>query len=163
LGVGMPEEKLNMLSAIASKQEQIMQSLGPVNPLVTLQQYRNTLTRMVELAGFANPNEFFLEVDPQQLQQMTEAAAKDQQPDPATLLAQVQMEEIKARMQMDAMKLQLEAKKQAEEDDRERDKMAADFALAAAEMELKYGTAVNVAEIKANAQSARSQEYANAG
>jgi len=159
LGVGMPEEKMNALMAIAAKQEAIMQQLGPVNPLVSLLQYRNTLTRMVELVGFANPDEFFLPVDPQQLQQMTQASSgENQKESPEELLAKVQMESIKADMQMKQAELQLKQQQLMLDDDRERDKAAADFALKAADMEYKYGTQVDVAKIKANATAARQSQ-----
>jgi hypothetical protein len=158
LGMGMPEEKMQALMAIAQKQETVMQTLGPVNPLTDLGKYGNTLGRMVELAGFVNSEEFFSKVDPQVLQQMTQAAGQDKKPSPEELLAQVQIKQIESDMQMKAADLQLRAKEMALEDDRERDKAAADFALKAAELELKYGTQVDVAQIKANAQSTRNRE-----
>ena len=158
LGVGMPEEKMQALLAISQKQESIMQSLGPVNPLVNLGQYGNTLRRMVELVGFVNADEFFSAIKPQELQQMTAAAGQEKKPGPEELLAQVQMESIKADMQIKQAQLQLDTRKLAMEDDRERDKAAADFALQAAEIEAKYATQVDVAKIKADAQSVRRQE-----
>ena len=36
------QEKFQVLSQVAVKQEQIMQLLGPQNPLVSMQQYANT-------------------------------------------------------------------------------------------------------------------------
>lgn len=41
------EEKFQVLTQVAGKQEQILQLLGPQNPLVSMQQYANTLTRMI--------------------------------------------------------------------------------------------------------------------
>ena len=41
-----------------------MQTLGPQNPLVSMQQYANTLTRMIELAGFQDAQSFDTEVPP---------------------------------------------------------------------------------------------------
>ena len=35
-----------------------MTTLGPNNPLVNLQQYANTLTRMIEMAGFQDAQSF---------------------------------------------------------------------------------------------------------
>ena len=52
------EEKFQVLTQLAGKQEQIMQTLGPQNPLVSMQQYANTLTRMIELAGFQDAQTF---------------------------------------------------------------------------------------------------------
>ena len=148
LGTGMPEDKLNMLSAIAQKQEQIMQSLGPVNPLVTLSQYRNTLTRMVEIAGFANPDEFFLPIDPQVLQQMTQAAAQQQKPDPAQVLAEAEMKIKQAELQVRQQELALKQAQIARDqeiklyeidtdDARERDQQAGDLGVKEADILLK--------------------------
>jgi hypothetical protein len=59
------EEKFAILSQLAGKQEQIMQTMGPNNPLVSLQQYSNTLTRMIEIAGFKDAQSFInTEVQP---------------------------------------------------------------------------------------------------
>ena len=156
LGVGMPEEKMNGLMAIMAKQEQmIFGPMGPVNPLVSLTEYQHTLTRFAELLGYANPQEFFKQIDPQQLQAMTQAMSQPKQPSPEEMLAQVQMKSIEADTQNKQQRLMLDMQKMQLDDDRERDKAAADFAIAAAELELKYGTAVDVAKIKASAQQAR--------
>ena len=59
------EEKYAILSQLAGKQELIMQTMGPNNPLVSLQQYSNTLTRMIEIAGFKDAQSFInTEVQP---------------------------------------------------------------------------------------------------
>ena len=50
LGSGQTNEKLAFLNQMAQKQEQILLQLGAENPLVSLEQYRNTLA---ELAGLA--------------------------------------------------------------------------------------------------------------
>ena len=101
LGTGNVEQKMAMLSMVLAKQEQMLQMLGPNNPLVSLSQYRSTLGRLVEAAGFADSAEFFepvtLEVD--------QALAQPQQqgPDPAIqmMMAQAQADiEIKKQKAM---------------------------------------------------------------
>ena len=52
------EEKLNVLQQVAAKQELILQSLGANNPLVTGQQYSNTISKIIEMAGFPDAQEF---------------------------------------------------------------------------------------------------------
>jgi len=59
LGNGDTNEKLQALMMIMSKQEQILQQLGPQNPLVTPQQFSNTLRKIVELSGFKDATSFF--------------------------------------------------------------------------------------------------------
>ena len=61
LGTGQTNEKLAMLDKISKTQEQILLTLGQQNPLVNLSQYRETLAKILELTGFKNPNEFFLD------------------------------------------------------------------------------------------------------
>jgi hypothetical protein len=63
LGRGTDAQKLQSLSLIAEKQEQIFQTAGQVNPLVTPAEYRETLAQMVNIAGFPNADKFFLPVD----------------------------------------------------------------------------------------------------
>jgi len=65
---GTPAERLAMLATIAGKQEQI---LAPAvqqgmldTPLVGLPEYRNTLARMVETAGFSDVVSYFKELPP---------------------------------------------------------------------------------------------------
>ena len=101
LGTGNIEQKMAMLSMVLSKQEQMLQMLGPNNPLVSLSQYRATLGKLVEAAGFADSAEFFKPVT----QEVDQALAQPQQqnPDPAIqmMMAQAQADiEIKREKAM---------------------------------------------------------------
>lgn len=64
LGSGLIETKLQTLMAVAEKQELIISTLGPSNPIVTVPMYANTLRRIVELSGFKDSSSFFNAVDP---------------------------------------------------------------------------------------------------
>jgi len=46
---------------VLSKQETIIQQYGPSNPLCSVGQYRSTLGRFIEAAGFTDSAEFFKE------------------------------------------------------------------------------------------------------
>jgi len=82
------QEKFSVLQNVAQKQEQIMQLLGPQNPLVSLQQYANTLTKMIEMAGFKDSSSFInTEVPPMPPQQQ-----EDSKPSPEEMLAQAEMQ-----------------------------------------------------------------------
>jgi hypothetical protein len=63
LGRGTDTEKMAMLALISQKQETIMQTLGPYNQLCTPREYRETLAEMVTLAGYYNPDRFFLPIE----------------------------------------------------------------------------------------------------
>jgi hypothetical protein len=65
------------------------------------------------------------------------------------MLAQVQMESIRADIQKKAADLELQREDMLRKDDRERDKLDADLMIKAAEIEAKYGTPVNTASIEA--------------
>lgn len=147
LSASSTEERMAALSAIAEKQEQILMQLGPANPLADLAKYRETLARMVTLAGFKDPSSFFGEITPATLQQMQQAAGQ-QPPNPETILAQAEVEKAKAQAAKIQSDAQLDRAKLLMEDDRERDRMEADVMLRAAEIQAKYHTSVDVEMIR---------------
>ena len=149
LGKGGDQERMSMLQQVAGKQEQILQTMGANNPLVDLNNYYQTLTQMLEVAGFKDPLRFFK--DPATFQPVPQ----EPQPDPNEALVQVQMQAIQADIQKKAAELELEREKMQREDDRRRDKDEADIALKAAEINARYGAQINTAEIKANAERDR--------
>lgn len=56
------EKKLLNLNVIAQKQEGVLLQAGPGNPLVGMQEYRHTLSQMVEAMGFKSGGKFFKEI-----------------------------------------------------------------------------------------------------
>jgi len=149
LGKGGDQERMAMLQQVAGKQEQILQTMGPQNPLVDMNNYYQTLTQMLEIAGFKDPLRFFK--DPANFQPSQEPP----KPDPNEALMQVQMQAIQADIQKKAAELELERDKMMREDDRRRDKDEADIALKAAEINARYGAQVDTAQIKANSDRDR--------
>ena len=142
LGGGTEEQRVATLTAIAQKQEQILQTLGPQNPLVTPVQYYNTLTKLVEASGFKNAADFF--TNPAMVQQPPPPPPP---PDPAQILAQVETQKIQADIQNKAAALELDRQKMLLADDRERDKTEAQLMLQAYETQLKYGAQVDIQHI----------------
>ena len=110
LGSGDREQKLAMLQMILAKQEQIIQQYGPSNPLVSIGQYRNTLAKFIESAGFKDANEFMNEITPEQNAQLSQPQppSPDAQAEIAKMLAEVEREKTQAKSQIDAAKLDLE-------------------------------------------------------
>ena len=138
------EEKMMVLNNLASKQEQILQQLGPQNPLVNLQQYSNTLTKMIELAGFKDAQSFVnTQVPP--MPPMPE----EQKPDPAELLAEAEIQKSRVQAQKAVLDAETSRMKIIMDDDRQRDEAEADIRIKAAELAAKYGTQVDIAEINA--------------
>lgn len=107
LGTGNREQQMAMTAAVLQKQEQLLGSMGMMNPFVSPSQYRNTLGRFIESAGFKDTNEFFREITPEIEQQMMMAQQSQQQPqDPTMMLAQVEQFKAQSRAETEQAKLQ---------------------------------------------------------
>ena len=157
LGMGDTDQKLQMLTMIAAKQEQALQQLGAMNPLVTPAQYSNTLRRIVELAGFKDSSQFFNAIPADYVPPQSQEPAK---PSPEEMLAQVQVQSIQADIQKKAAELDLRRQEMMRMDDRERDKMEIDKFVKLRELELKYSTRID--ETMINAQVAVNRDAMNA-
>ena len=159
LGRGSDEQRMIFLQGILAQQKEIIANFGPYNPLVSLEQYRDTLSEITKLSGYMDPSKFFKEVSPEEVQafMQQQAESKQQQPDPAALLAQVEAEKIKADILISAAKQELERQKAAATADFERDKLFVDAMLRAAEIEAKYSTQVDMALIKGEVDRQRAE------
>jgi hypothetical protein len=152
LGTGNREQQMAMVAAILQKQEQIMSQMGIANPLVSPSQYRNTLGRFIESAGFKDTSEFFREITPEMEQQLLQP--QQPQPDPATAAlmqqAQAQMQVTQAKAQADIQVAQAKAQADIQ---LQREKAAADIQLerekAAAQLQLKTAEFQAEAQLKA--------------
>ena len=156
LGNGNKAERLAVLMMILQKQQEAVQMMGPLNPVANIMQMQNTMSDILTANDFKDVSRYFGPVGPQEMQMMQQqteqAAAK---PDPAELLAEVERQKILADIEINAAKVRLEEAKVKLGDDRERDKLEADVALRAAEMEMKYGTQVDLARIRADMERER--------
>jgi hypothetical protein len=127
---GNRQEQMATLNMISTKQEQMLAAYGPANPFVSPAQYRNTLGRMVEAAGFKDSNEFYKPITPEQDQQLSNPPPQQPQQDPAMQMAQAKMQAdlqmAQAKMQADIQLQQVKAEAQI---DLERQKAAADLQL----------------------------------
>lgn len=97
LGSGSRDRDMAILQQVAAKQELIISQGGPDNGIVTLEQYANTLRKIVETAGIRNPDSFFTELTQDKLRQMQQG--QEQKPDPEVqkAQAQIQLEQMKAQ------------------------------------------------------------------
>jgi hypothetical protein len=154
LGTGSIEQRVQLLTMVLSKQEELLQLLGMQNPLVTVKQYRNTMAQILELSGLKDTSRYFNEITPEAEQQMAQPQGQ-QQSDPAQILAQVEAEKIKADIAIAQMKAQLEIEKQRKADDLDRDRLDADIWLKSQEMGLKYNTQIQVEQLYAQIQRER--------
>jgi len=116
LGTGNKQEQMAMVAMVLQKQEQILGTQGFNNPLVTLTQYRETLGRFIEAAGYKDSSEFFKEIPPELEQQIANPQPQQAPVDPAV---QAYMAQAQAQMQIDQAKAQQEmalAQQKAESD-----------------------------------------------
>ena len=145
VGDGTLEDKINILNQVAMRQEMILKETGVNNPVVSLPQYTNTLTKLLQLAGIKDSQNYFNEL-PVDFQLPEPPAPK---PTPEEVLAQVQAQAIQADIEKKAAELDLERQKMIMSDDRERDRIEQDGILRRYELELKYGVQIQSAEINA--------------
>lgn len=152
LGTGSKAEQMTMLQMVLAKQEAILQQFGPANPLVSVGQYRSTLGRFIEAAGFTDSAEFFKEVTPEIEQQL--AQPKQPQPDPTTqALIQQSQAQIQIAQQKAQADIQAAQQKAMAEIQLQREKAQADIMIqrekSQAQLELKQQELAAEIQLKA--------------
>ena len=112
LGTGSKTEQLGVMQMVLDKQEQMLKEYGLSNPLVSLKQYRDTLAKFVNMAGFKDESGFIKDITQEQSDQLAQQQAQNPQSDPNTeaakILAQVEKEKAQMKMQSDMAKLEME-------------------------------------------------------
>jgi hypothetical protein len=161
LGTGREEEKMMALQQTLQIQQQVYQTYGPFNGMVSLTNIRNTLTDLMAAAGIRNSDRYYAPITPEveqqllMLQQQAQAQQAQGASDPNAAFLQAEQIKAQAKMNTDMAKLQLDAQKAMAEDDRKRDQMAQDLLVDAAKVYGQYGTAVDVARVKAEQDKLR--------
>src|SRR5690606_5215806 len=111
LGSGSRERDMAMLGNILNEQKLIISQSGPMNPIADIRKYRDTLAKLVELAGFRSPDRYFAEISDDDWAKM-QADAQQQKPDPAMAEAQARIEAEKAKQAADFELAQAKAQAQ---------------------------------------------------
>lgn len=136
LGTGSQDQKMAMAAMVMQKQEQILSTQGFANPLVTVGQYRNTLGKFIEAAGYKDSMEFFKEIPPELDQQLSQPQPQQPMPNPAMdalmaqTQAQIEVDRAKALNDIEIAKAKAQAQIQLE-----REKAAANLELKTAEFQ----------------------------
>ena len=147
------DQKMALLQNVAERQENIISQFGLENPLVTLSQYRNTVAKFLETAGMKDVDNYFMDPNSQQsMQIMAQAAQKPKKPRPEEVMAQAEIAKTQAETQARIAGMQLEREKMFMEDERKRDELDAKISLEAIELQAKYGTQIDIAELKAEVE-----------
>lgn len=142
LGTGQVQERMQALMMVLGKQEQLLQQLGLQNPVVSPNQYLNTLKQLVQLAGFKDSGQFFAaQIDMQAMAQQQ----GEKPPSPADL----EMAKVQAKVQADQAKAandikMAQAKLAAEIKLREAE-LAAEMALKERELYMNPRASTNIA------------------
>ena len=162
LGNNRREDRIAALQMTMQTQMQIWQAYGPTNGIVSMTGIRNTLADILGMAGIHNADRYYNPMNPQieqQLMAMAAQAAQGQQPqqpsDPNAAFLQAEQMKMSARVQADMAKTQLDAEKMRMDDDLERDRMAQDLAIKAAELLAKTGVQLDLNAIKREQQMPR--------
>lgn len=148
LGSSLIEKKIAVLEGIAAKQELLISTLGPTNPVASLGQYSYTLRKAVELSGFPDSSQFF-----NQLPANYQPPAPTQPPPPSPAEvqanAQVQVEQIRSSSQqaIKGHELQLKALQVNLEHQRETAKNATQATLQRYDIELKHHATITAANM----------------
>jgi hypothetical protein len=147
LGNGNRQEQIAMLQMIMAKQEEIIGKYGANNPLVTVTQYRSTLGRMIEMAGFKDTTSFINEITPETEQQILQQASQppaDPTSEAAQLYAKVEEQKsqltaqtAQAKLQLDREQLQVDNARKELEMQQQQMKMEGDYRIKEAELQLK--------------------------
>jgi hypothetical protein len=128
LGTGNREQQMAMTAMILQKQEAIIQQYGPANPLVSVGQYRTTLGRMIEAAGYKDSSEFFKEITPEIEAQLAQPKPPEPSPDMQVFLQQSQLQ-LETQKQKAMADIQLAREKAAAEIQLAREKAQAQIQL----------------------------------
>ena len=151
LGTGQEDAKAAALIQTFQTQQQIWQTYGPQNGLVSMTQMRNTLADTLELSGFNNVDRYYApmnpEIEQQIMAQIQEQAAQEaqmsgEQGDPMAQ-ALIQAEQIKAQASMQGQQMKMQGKMQADQI-----KMQADMQVKAAQMQSKQGQELAELQLK---------------
>ena len=129
LGNGNRQEQIAMLQMILAKQEEIIGRYGANNPLVSVTQYRKTLGRMIEMAGFKDTTAFINDITPeveQQIAQQASQAPADPTSEAAKMYAEVEKAKAELKAQTDSAKNEID-----------RERMMADNAIKQLQMQQK--------------------------
>lgn len=147
LGNGNRQEQIAMLQMIMAKQEEIIGKYGANNPLVTVTQYRSTLGRMIEMAGFKDTTSFINEITPeveQQIMQQASQAPADPNSEAAQLYAKVEEQKAQlsaqtadAKLQLDREQMQVDNARKQLEFQQKQMQLEGEYRIKEAELQLK--------------------------
>lgn len=150
LGKGSDMTRLMVLQDIKQTQMMAMDKFGPDNALCGPMEFRSTLEDILAIGNVKNVERYFKTITPEVLQQI---AATPKEPDPATILAQAELEKTRAKVATEISKSEFEDRKLRVDDDFRRDELSVKSMLDAAKIEAQFMVDVNDQDIQAMNQA----------
>ena len=142
LGSGSKEQQLVILNNILERQVQAFNLQGGQEyPMVTLKNFYNTLSKMIENAGLKNVENYFVNPD------IGKQMVQPKPPPPPTPIEKIEFTRIASEEKRKLAELELENKKIRAETA----EAILGFEVKIKDMELKYNTQIDVAKMKADA------------
>ena len=132
-------ERVQAMLGLAGKLEQLNQILGPGNPLFSLPRYRALLAKVLELSGVLDADRYLPQIGPEADQMLQQADKPSPDKEAAAMLAQVQVEQIKAEIAMRQAELELKRRDMELRHEREMQQMLLENEMKLSEIKLKYG------------------------
>lgn len=130
LGKGTDIVRLQALQEVKATQAMIIEKWGLTNPVCGPIEFSNTLTDILAIANIKDTTRYFRTITPETMQQI---ASAPKEPDPATVLAQAELEKVKkdlivsqGELDNKNQKLLLDSQKAQMEDDFRRDELNVD-------------------------------------
>jgi len=146
LGGGDENLRMQALQVIAGKQEEIIKTVGPDNPLVNIQQYSNTLRKMTELSGFKNSEEFFK--DPSKEPPREPEPEKPSPEEMQMQMMQMQMQLAKGQLELERDRLQLDEDKAQTDAALKSVEIETDAQLKLQELGAKYNQSIDTTQLR---------------
>lgn len=119
LGKGSDMSKIQALQQIQQTQMMVLERMGIINPIVTLEQVMNTTKDMLAIVNIKNTTRYFNDVTPEMMQQLSGPP----EPGPEEILAKAELEKVKKDVVVATGELAFKQKKLAMDDDFRRDEL----------------------------------------
>lgn len=133
LGKGTDMIRLQALAEVKQTQIMIIEKFGINNPIVSPIEFRNTLVDVLKIANIKNANRYFKDVTPEVMEAVLN---QPKEPDPASVLAQAELEKVKKDIIVESGRFALQQENQKlqqqrfdSEMDFKRDKLNVDTAV----------------------------------
>lgn len=126
MGKGSDQMRLQVLMGVLDRQSMIIEKFGPGNPFVTPLEFRNAFVDVLEMNNIRDVGRYMRPITEEMVQQMQN---QPKEPDPAAVLAQAEVEKVRADTAKAIANKQFDNDKLAMDDDFRRDQLNVNAAL----------------------------------